>query len=514
MTDTLTENPAANSAGRSELASETAVAYTASVETAMRIARCAFLGLSVALLILPLALAQNGPKRDQQPLRTQIARDKKLTKEGFIEQLRKEGKFPEWANYVCFDDTIAPDSGHFILMAYSPAVASIVEHAIKLGYRRGLTFQEYIGFDDRVVPMNPSPSEQDVERSMKNLASADTSDLRQDVLIEIIAQLRAMQNAAAVAKAASTVVTEDKRNSLMKALLDYPNGANYKVFIRENSAFPHSNYIMQKYANGTEGVLTKVLSPEQFAPEDGQVIYENSYGTEQFVTEIEGAVDKVSEAKIIRTGIQMRTSGSQLRFSMFHIVGDSSLGVPNSGKCELITDARAIQSASVSQTEREKEPNLQETVVVLNRMVEPEGRKITTSSAACTLNMTNSRQYEIAIITGVDRTDSNAPEPIVSIYREGGPVLVFDLKDVDPDSIMTGNAMSRRYISEHPSWKVDHEHLDLHSVFFTTRDSNKSVRVGHFEGKKFIESETFSGQFVVFESKERAERFKTVVLRC
>src|ERR1700693_687175 len=71
-----------------------------------------------------------------------------------VEELRKEHRLPEWANYSCYQDARNIQSGWFMLIAYEPANVPDLKDDHAFGYERGLTYQEYIASDKDIVAIN------------------------------------------------------------------------------------------------------------------------------------------------------------------------------------------------------------------------------------------------------------------------------------------------------------------------------------------------------------------------
>ena len=104
----------------------------------------------------------------------------------YTDQLRKEHRLPEWANYVCYEDAKNVASGWFMVVAYKSAsdddFFTSASDANRFGYKRGLTYQEYLASDTGITAMNMpiSPDEyasESKEASKPGKASANALTL-------------------------------------------------------------------------------------------------------------------------------------------------------------------------------------------------------------------------------------------------------------------------------------------------------------------------------------------------
>lgn len=155
--------------------------------------------------------------------------------------------------------------------------------------------------------------------------------------------------------------------------------------------------------------------------------------------------------------------------------------------------------------QNEKSPGLEEALVVMNRMVEPEQHHITLTRAGCSLSIKSDEPYRLAL--PVSTYEKNKDEYGIihygfkfDIFQEPKSVA-FELGDIDPDSIKLKDVASPEFVAAndvdgHPELL---KHPDLTSVWFTTRDLKRSIL--DWENNKT------GGTFIIFRSEDRAQRF-------
>ena len=76
---------------------------------------------------------------------------------------------------------------------------------------------------------------------------------------------------------------------------------------------------------------------------EGNVIYEKAFGSDIFETA--GTGDKPADDKILSVRIQMQDTASGLRFLKSHAFGSSGIGIPVSGRCDLIPTPSQVGGA-------------------------------------------------------------------------------------------------------------------------------------------------------------------------
>jgi hypothetical protein len=177
-------------------------------------------------------------------------------------------------------------------------------------------------------------------------------------------------------------------------------------------------------------------------------------------------------------------------------------------------------SATASRNSQEG-PTLQETIAFMNKSVAPE-RGYVTSANGCELYLTRNSRYLFGLVTSVyiKSKDESGIEHYGfrwSIYEETPRVARFKLGAIDPDSIVSKAVPSPAFIKEHDVDEHPDElkESDLVVVNFSTANSEKSIEIGTFKNLEVGKpvSPVFDQEkaldFIVFESKDRAERFVT-----
>jgi hypothetical protein len=261
-----------------------------------------------------------------------------VAQRAYVEQLQKEHRLPEWANYICYEDAKNIDSGWFMLVAYKGAAQDDffknASDASRFGYERGLTYQEYLGSDTGIKAMNMPISPEEYESELEKAAQTGKASANALTLLE--AQMAAERNAVAIVEKTRQQVannpTLEKRlleDEEVQALLDYPEGTKYRIFVKKHPGYISHLLDIQKYHDA--GITPK----DGFnVYREGNVIYENAFGSDVFETA--GTGDKPTDNKILSVRIQMQDTAPGLRFLKSHAFGSSGIGIPVSGKCDLI----------------------------------------------------------------------------------------------------------------------------------------------------------------------------------
>jgi V8-like Glu-specific endopeptidase len=168
-------------------------------------------------------------------------------------------------------------------------------------------------------------------------------------------------------------------------------------------------------------------------------------------------------------------------------------------------------------------PNLKDTVEFMDRMVAPDGRKLT--AKGCSVTIVNTTLYTFVLADGkkLVRTPNGLEhyEFTWSVAKPPEAVAEFSLANIDPSSLKSFGvhsleAVDRAHLTEHPEnfksstdlWVVKLSTRDSHkSISATQVDTDKADSAGHVVGVDV----NLTGLFVVFESKDRAERFVTAL---
>lgn len=252
-----------------------------------------------------------------------------------VEELREEDRLPEWANYVCYEDAKNIQSGWFMIMGYRSPADAFFKDAHAFGYTRGLTYQEYMSSNKEITTVNVPISQESVEAEYQ--ADAKTGQISLGVLGLLMVQVTSVENASAIAKAVRKSAAEvGMEKELLgdeeeQALLDFPNGTNYRRFLAKHHDLPEHYLARQKYLNA--GIIDPPGGYRTYP--DGNVIFEKGFGSEVFETASAG--EKATDDKMLRVRIEIQDVSSGLRFVKSHSLGNSGLGIPIAGKCDLIS---------------------------------------------------------------------------------------------------------------------------------------------------------------------------------
>lgn len=183
--------------------------------------------------------------------------------------------------------------------------------------------------------------------------------------------------------------------------------------------------------------------------------------------------------------------------------------------------AVAVQNSSAKASPSEAQgPSLDETISFMNSSVAPEESYVT-SVNHCEVTILRNRQYRFGIpeSTYLKRTDKyGVPHYGFKWAIVEEPQLIrFKFESIDPSTINSKPVPSTTFIKEqdidqHPS---ELKNADLMLVSFDAANSQRAIEIGHLptatDGQHVIPE--FDRQrrmgFIVFESKDRAERFVT-----
>lgn len=267
-----------------------------------------------------------------------------------VEDLQLEGRLPPWANYVCGDDQIGMHGGLIMLMGYQPGGVAVgfksIEDETRYGYVRGLTYQEYFGIDEKIanittvnMPQSPETYHQNMTALQAAIANhTPNAKISLETLVMMHAMGIAMENASALAKSAMhdpQIAQYGFDKDLAKdpetvALLDEPDGTNYRNFIAQHPEYFGVWLARQKYLNAG-------WTPEHMsAYREGNVIYETGGpGSGTFETAA-GMSDSASK-DLTFVRIQMSTTPSGVRYTESH---PSGVGLTINGACDSIAQGK------------------------------------------------------------------------------------------------------------------------------------------------------------------------------
>lgn len=167
-------------------------------------------------------------------------------------------------------------------------------------------------------------------------------------------------------------------------------------------------------------------------------------------------------------------------------------------------------------------PSLTDTLSFMDGSVKPESSSISSvSNDSCEVYIVRNKLYKFAIPSGkvlLNGTDKFGIRHygLEWIFLEETPhVIRFKLETIDPSSVNSKSVPSLQYLEEHDLDRHPEElkNADLTLVSFTTTNSTSTIRNGHFvastEGPSPMFDHEVSMGFLIFESKDRAERFVT-----
>jgi len=231
-------------------------------------------------------------------------------------------------------------------------------------------------------------------------------------------------------------------------------------------------------------------------------------------------------------------AGEVVGITTSHLVGGQNLNfaipiddvksltlVPRLAEARAFPDeAEDEKPTSVASTQ--SGPDLKETVDFMHRMVTPEGRKI--EAKECFVTMTNTTLYPFLIPSGTKlvRTADGLEhcEFTWTLKKPLEAFAGFNLADIDPSSIKSQGAFSPEVVARDHE-KLDHldprafkRAADLTTVWLFTRDGHTSIHVTLVDAHMADSAGQVVGidayktsLFIVFESKDRAERFVTAL---
>jgi hypothetical protein len=165
-------------------------------------------------------------------------------------------------------------------------------------------------------------------------------------------------------------------------------------------------------------------------------------------------------------------------------------------------------------------PSLAETISFMDKSVQPEVSNIS-SVNSCEVYVARNRTYMFALPTGVyvKSTDQlGVPHTAFNWMVVEEPAMTrFNFATIDPKSINSKAVPSPPFLKEHDVDENPSElkNADLMLVSFETTNSYDAIETGHLgpPGNDNVAAPIFDHHakmgFIVFESKDRAERFVT-----
>ena len=197
--------------------------------------------------------------------------------------------------------------------------------------------------------------------------------------------------------------------------------------------------------------------------------------------------------------------------------------VPRSAEARAFPDEAEDDKPTVAS--KQNGPSLKETVEFMDRMVTPEDRKIDVKE--CLVTMASTSLYTFAIPSGTKLVRSadglEHSELTWSIAKPPEVLAKFNLADIDPSSIKSDGVFSLKAVSRLTDEKENNPRAfksaeDLTVVMLFTRDRHTSIYATQVDTQKADSAGhavgvdvNLTGLFVVFESKDRAERFVTAL---
>ena len=185
-----------------------------------------------------------------------------------------------------------------------------------------------------------------------------------------------------------------------------------------------------------------------------------------------------------------------------------------------------MQAQVAGDSRQQQGPSLEETIAFMDTSVRPEQSSID-SANSCEISVVRNRTYMFALPQSTipkGKDQFGVPHYAIDwIVVEEPEVTRFNFAAIDPSSINSKPVPSVAFLKEH---NVDEnptelKNVDLTVVFFNSANSTSSIETGHFPALK--EGETarlmlpvfdhHNGMgLIVFESKDRAERFVTAFI--
>jgi len=263
-----------------------------------------------------------------------------------VEELRKESRLPKWANYVCYEDLKNLQGGFFILIGYTPPAGDPFfrdrQSALKFGYSRALTYQQYVESETGIIatylPMSPESFEEEMPKVMQS------RQISPGALELVNTEIIALHNAIAIAKSTRVIVAGDPtlesdflKDPEAQALLDAPDGTNYRDYLLSHPGYVEGLLYRQKY------YPAGIVEPEGGFKvyREGRLIFERDFGLDLF--EPAGDLGKIggtgkSAPRGLVLKMQMQDTESGLRFIYTLSDNGSAVGDPIGGKCDPITE--------------------------------------------------------------------------------------------------------------------------------------------------------------------------------
>jgi hypothetical protein len=166
-------------------------------------------------------------------------------------------------------------------------------------------------------------------------------------------------------------------------------------------------------------------------------------------------------------------------------------------------------------------PTLQDTMAFMNTMVAPEHGFIS-SVNDCEFTGVRNKELIFGLVTStyVKSKDEYGLEHYGfkwTFYADSQRFIRFKLGDIDPDSIKSKRHPSLAFVKEHDldEHPKEIDQADLFVVNFSTPNYEKKIEIGSIKdigdgkNKSPVFDQKRGGDFFVFESKDRAERFVT-----
>ncbi len=188
----------------------------------------------------------------------------------------------------------------------------------------------------------------------------------------------------------------------------------------------------------------------------------------------------------------------------------------------LLLCGQMVHSQQAENSRRQQGPSLAETISFMDKSVKPEMGSVS-STNTCEVYVARNRRYTFALPKGKTlkgRDEFGNPRYGFDWMVVTEPeVTRFDFAAIDPSSINSKPAPSAAFLKEHNVDENPSElrNPDLTIVFFSTSNSTSSIETGHFnnssDGSATAAFDDQGGTgLIVFESKDRAERFVTAFI--
>jgi S1-C subfamily serine protease len=234
-------------------------------------------------------------------------------------EMRNTKRLPGWANYICYEDNKNMVPSTFFLLAYQPYedLSDITKDAIKLGYTRSVTFQEYIATTPAdIQPINIPASPEESAAAAQHLRNGART-IGGEIFTLFLEGNISNLNAVALAKAERRDLAANDERTL--ALIDGPGGTQYKSFLQSNPTFWKYTLYVQKYLNA--GIFSHAV-----VDTEGHLLFDTK-GTDVFETP--------DKAPLLKYQLTLSNTSSGLRFVYTSSAGDTR-SFPVSGACSLL----------------------------------------------------------------------------------------------------------------------------------------------------------------------------------